>query len=79
MITPQKHLNLDVSVLRVSALVLREVRRRRVIEFPTLRSRIVRLVGSDADLVFLPALSLLFLLGRLEYHSKNDTLEYREA
>ncbi|ODS83254.1 ABC-three component system middle component 8 [Devosia sp. 66-14] len=78
MITPQKHMNLDVSVLRVSSLALREVRRRRVMEFQSLRSKIVRLVGSDADLVFLPALSLLYLLGRLEYHPKNDSLEYRE-
>jgi hypothetical protein len=79
MITPQKHMNLDVSVLRVAALALREVKRRRVMEFSSLRSKIVRSVGSDADLVFLPALSLLYLLGRLEYHGKNDSLEYREA
>jgi hypothetical protein len=79
MITPKKHLNLDVSVLRVSAFILRELRRRRTMDFQTLRQRISRSVGTDADLVFLPALSLLFLLGRIEYHAKNDSFEYREG
>jgi hypothetical protein len=79
MITPKKHMNLDVSVLRVSSLMLKEIRRRRVIEFHKLRQKMLKSVGSDADLVFIPALSLLFLLGRMEYHDKNDTFEYKDG
>lgn len=77
MLTPKKYLNLDVSVLRVSAVILKELRRRGVIEFEKLRTIIVKRTGPDGELTFLPALSFLFLLGRIEYHLKNDTLEYR--
>lgn len=79
MITPQKHMNLDVSVLRVAASMLKEVKKRRVIEFRQLRQKVVKSIGPDVDLVFLPALSLLYLLGRLEYHEKNDSFEYRDG
>ena len=77
MLTPRKHLNLDVSVLRISAVMLRELRRRGVIEFETLRRLVIRRVGPDGDLAFVPALSFLFLLGKVEYHLKNDTIEYK--
>jgi hypothetical protein len=77
MLTPKKHLNLDVSVLRVSSLMLRELHRRGVVEFERLRGLAVRRVGPDGELAFLPALSFLFILGKIEYHLQNDTIEYR--
>lgn len=79
MITPHKHMNLEGSVLRVSALMVREIARRRTLEVEVLRERIVKKIGSDTELVFLPALSFLFLLGKIEYHPKTDSLEYKEA
>jgi hypothetical protein len=77
MLTPKKHLDLDVSVMRVAAIMLRELNRRGVVEFEKLRGLVVRRVGADGDLSFMPALSFLYLLGRVEYHLKNDTIEYR--
>jgi hypothetical protein len=74
MLTAKKHLKLDVSVLRVSALMLRELRRRGVLEYERLRRYVVRRVGADGELAFVPALSFLFLLDKVEYHLKNDTL-----
>ena len=77
MLTAKKHLNLDTSVLRVFALILREMQKRGVCDFEKLRAFVVRRVGTDGDIAFLPALDLLYLLGRAEYHLKNDTIEYR--
>jgi hypothetical protein len=57
MLAPKKHLNLDVSVVRIAAIVLRELQRRGVMEFERLRATVVRRVGFDGDLSFLPALS----------------------
>jgi len=79
MLTPKKHLDLDVSVMRIAAIMLRELSRRGVIEFEKLRGIIIRRVGPDGDLSFMPALSFLFILGRVEYHMKNDTIEYRSG
>jgi hypothetical protein len=79
MLTPRKHLNLDVSVLRVSSIMLRELSKRGVLEFERLRLIVQRRVGADGDEQFLPALNFLFLLGKVAYHVKNDTLEYKAA
>lgn len=76
-LTPKKHLNLDTSLLRVFSLVLKELQKRGVCEFEKLRGVVIRRVGTDGELSFLPALDLLFLLGKAEYHLKNDTLEYK--
>ncbi|MCK1449595.1 hypothetical protein IVB36_01360 [Bradyrhizobium sp. 35] len=77
MLTPRKHLNLDVSVIRIASIMLRELKKRGVIEFERLRGIVVRRVGGDGDVTFLPALSFLYLLGKIEYHEKNDVIEYR--
>ncbi|WP_372441577.1 MULTISPECIES: ABC-three component system middle component 8 [Azospirillum] len=57
--------------------MLRELQKRGVIEFEKLRSTILKRVGPDGELSFLPALDLLYLLGRADYHLKNDTIEYK--
>lgn len=77
MLTPRKHLNLDTSLLRVFSIILREMRKRGVWEFEKLRALVIRRVGVDGEMFFLPALDLMFLLGRAEYHVKNDTIEYK--
>ncbi|MGJ5121714.1 ABC-three component system middle component 8 [Bradyrhizobium oligotrophicum] len=79
MLTPRKHLNLDVSVIRIASIMLRELQKRGVIEFERLRGIVIRRVGSDGDVTFLPALSFLYLLGKIEYHEKNDVVEYRAS
>lgn len=77
MLTPRKHLDLNTSLLRIAAIMLRELNKRGVVELTTLKQRVIRRVGSDGELMFLPTLSFLYLLGKVEYHIQNDTLEYR--
>jgi ABC-three component (ABC-3C) system Middle Component 8 len=79
MLSPRKHLNLDVSVLRISAILLRELSKRGVVELERLRAIVVRRTGADGELSFLPALNFLYLLGKVEYHLKNDTVEFRSG
>ena len=76
MLTPSKHLDLDRSALRVASEVLAELRRRRIMEYDAVIRHVKRRVGDDSDAVVAPALSLLFLLGCIDYHAKNDTFEY---
>jgi hypothetical protein len=33
-------------------------------------------LGEDADVVFMPTIHFLFLLGRVEYHPQTDSFEY---
>lgn len=57
--------------------MLRELNKRGVIDLMVLKQRVIRRVGGDGELMFLPALNFLYLIGRVEYHVQNDTLEYR--
>ena len=75
MLSPRKHLDLDSSLLRVASIILKELIRKRAVGFETLRNLIVRRTGDDGELTFLPALQFLFLLGKIEYLSKNDVIE----
>jgi hypothetical protein len=77
MLTPRKHLDLDVSVLRVSALMLRELSKMGVVEFVRLRQFVLRRAGPNGERACLPALNFLFLMGKAEYHLKNDTIEFK--
>jgi hypothetical protein len=77
MLTPTKLLDLDTSVLRVVSIMVKALNPRGVMEFEQLRGVVKRRVGADGDLSFMPALSLLYVLGRIEYHPQNDTIEFR--
>lgn len=79
MILPSKHLDLDRSVLRVSSEVLSALKRRRVMTHDSLVRLVRSRTGDDGDAVVFPALNFLYLLGRIEYHAKNDVFEYVEA
>ena len=66
MLTTVKHLDLDTSLIRAAAVILKELKRKGAATFEGLRGLIVRRVGEDGELMFLPALRFLFLLGRVE-------------
>jgi hypothetical protein len=76
MLTPTKHLDLEKSALRVASEVLAELRRHRMMRYDAVVRLIKRRTGDDSDSVVAPALSFLFLLGKIEYHAKNDVFEY---
>ena len=78
MLSPTKHLDLDRSVLWVSGIILSELKRRRVLSFEAVRKLIKRRVKDDNDIVLIPALSFLYLVGRLDYHLKTDSFEYAD-
>lgn len=75
MILARKHLDPNTCVLRVMTLILGELVRRRVAELDTLRQLVQRRSGDDALISFLPALEVLYLLGKIDFHPKTDTIE----
>lgn len=75
MIRPAKHLNLNTCVLRVASRLLARLQRERICRFNELRDSVSDL-GEDADVVFLPTIHFLYLLGRVEYHPQTDSFEY---
>jgi hypothetical protein len=59
----------------VSLLVLARLKTRRVDDYTSLREYARKSVAGG-DILFLPALNFLYLLGLIEYRPKTDALEY---
>jgi hypothetical protein len=76
MLRPNKHSHPDETVLAASTTLLRELMRKRVVPFDELRTTLDRRVRG-ADYLFTPAISLLHLLGLVEYRPTVDAFEYR--
>lgn len=75
MIRPSKHSHPDRTVVNVALLLLSRLRKRRLEGYSALRSFAERAVAGG-DVLFLPALNFLFLLGLIEYRPKTDAIEY---
>jgi hypothetical protein len=61
--------------VNVALLLLKHLRKRRFDRYGDLRSFAKKAV-TGGDVLFLPALNFLFLLGLVEYRPKTDAIEY---
>jgi hypothetical protein len=75
MLRPSKHSHPDRTVVNVALLLLARLRTRRLDGYGALR-RYAKDAVSGGDILFLPALNFLFLVGLIEYRPKNDSIEY---
>lgn len=77
MLRPTKHSHPDRTVINVSLLLLIRLKKYRIEDYDKLRKYIQKLI-IGGDILFLPALNFLYLLGRIEYRQKIDAVEYIE-
>jgi len=75
MLKPTKHTHPDRTVINASLLLLSHLKKKRIDDYEVLRN-ITKSKIIGGDFLFIPALNFLFLLGLIEYHSKNDAIEY---
>lgn len=75
MLRPTKHSHPDRTVVGVALVLLGRLKSRRLDEYDALR-KFARKAIAGGDVLFLPALNFLFLLGLVEYRPKTDSLEY---
>lgn len=75
MLRPTKHSHPDRTVINVSLLLISRLRAQRLNEYDVLR-RYAKKHVIGGDVLFLPALNLLYLLGLIEYRPKIDSIEY---
>jgi len=78
MLRPSKHSHPDRTVMNVALLLLGRLKKRRLDNYGDMRSFAKKAVAGG-DVLFLPALNFLFLLGLIEYHPKTDAVEYLGA
>ncbi|MBK8481857.1 MAG: hypothetical protein IPL40_11865 [Proteobacteria bacterium] len=75
MLRPTKHSHPDRTVVGVALVLLGRLKSRRLDEYDALR-KFARKAIAGGDVLFLPALNFLFLLGLVEHRPKTDSLEY---
>jgi ABC-3C biological conflict system middle component len=75
MIKPHKHLDLDSSVLNLSAIILLKLKTVQVIKYNELFNYTINYQDSDISFNFLNALNLLYLFGLIKYESEIDSIE----
>ncbi|MFT6429820.1 MAG: hypothetical protein ACJAXR_001797 [Halopseudomonas sp.] len=75
MLRPTKHSHPDRTVVHIALLLLQHLRKRRLDRYGDLRAFAKKAV-TGGDILFLPALNFLFLLGLIEYRPKTDAIEY---
>jgi hypothetical protein len=75
MLRPSKHSHPDRTVINVAMLLLKHLRKRRLERYGDLQVFTKKAVAGG-DVLLLPALSFLFILGLVEYRPKNDAVEY---
>mgnify|MGYP000094197878 FL=1 len=75
MLRPTKHSHPDRTVINVSLLLLARLKTRRVDDYDGLRNFAKKSV-TGGDVLFLPALNFLYLMGLIDYRPKTDAVEY---
>ncbi len=75
LLQPSKHAWPDDTVMAAATRTLRLLRRRRSVPYADLLQA-ARKYSRGGDILFPPAINLLFLLGLVEYHAKGDSFEY---
>lgn len=78
MLKPTKHMNLKISTLNIASVILKEMSKTQIIKYDELFEKLLNKVGDDIKFNFNNALSLLYLLGKIEYHLKTDSLEFNK-
>jgi hypothetical protein len=75
MLRPTKHSHPDRTIINVSVLLLARLKSRRLDDYHGLSTYAKRAV-SGGDILFLPALNFLYLMGLIDYRPKTDSVEY---
>jgi hypothetical protein len=75
MLKPSKHAHPDRTVVNVALLLLSRLRSQRLCDYDALLAY-ARKAVIGGDVLFLPSLNFLYLLGLIEYHPKTDAVEY---
>lgn len=79
MLKPDRHTNPDLSVLNISAFVLRQLKSQYSISYDKLLEKVIKVMGDGAKENYPYALNFLFLVGKLNYKEATDTFTYHEA
>lgn len=77
MIYPDEIMDLDISVIRISSIILKKMNKDRIVKYPELLNYLIKKEGENVRFVFLSCVMFLYSLGKIEYYLKTDSLEVK--
>jgi hypothetical protein len=78
MIKGHKYLNLDVSVINVSALIIKKLKKDNFLQYDELLGFVVSVLGENSKNIFIYAINFLFLVDKIQYLSDIDVFQWKE-
>jgi hypothetical protein len=82
MLTPTKYMDLDLSVIRISSIILKLLKQNRTMGYTEIINYLMGILSDknqqDIKQIFIPALNFLYLTGKIEYHVTLDSIELLE-
>jgi hypothetical protein len=75
MLRPTKHSDPQLTVLPIAGALLKRIRKKRACTIEDLR-KFTESIGPDRIPLLMPSITLLYLLGLVEYRRKTDCMEY---
>ena len=79
MIKPDRHTNIDLSVINISAYILKQLNAFYDISYDDLLLKVIDHIGEGAKVNYPYALNFLFLLGKIKYINETDSFKYNEV
>ena len=79
MIRGHKYLNLDVSVINVSALIIKKLKKDNFLQYDELLGFVVSVLGDKSKDIFIYALNFLFLVDKIQYFNDIDAFQWKSA
>jgi hypothetical protein len=74
MIIPNKFTNPDLSILRVSALVLAKLIKKKILKFSDILNFLNWELKIDATDILIQSMSFLYIIGKIDYKMETDTV-----
>ncbi len=74
MIKPNKYTNIDLCVVNIGGVILKSLYSCPIQTYEELENLVANTYGESAKVVFINALSFLYLLGLIEYQPSTDTI-----
>lgn len=78
MIKPTKYLNLDLSLVNITAVLINEFKNEQIITYDDLLSILLDKIGKSSKEIMPYALNFLYLIGKIEYHQAIDAFEFKQ-
>lgn len=75
LLSPNKNSDPDLTILAAASVILSQLKKKKIKTISELGKDLIRYNKKSISLLE-PSLELLFLLGLIEYHKKNDLVEY---